>query len=127
MEIKISYSAAALHDAANFIWINNPYVVYWSSKPTSSIDVMADMKKMMIKHAELNARLVHKEILNGGVLAKDADLYDTWNSYTGTGGYYFIFSLIDSNQSEIIIGVDILVDPAIKHKDKGFITEVVDT
>ena len=121
MKINISYTLAALHEAAKFIWDNNDKVKLWPSQPKNAFDVMLDMKKMMIGGALTNARLILKE------RRLKTEFPNDWLSYTGTGGYYFLYELVsDENSNEITIGASILVDPAVSHPAAGYTTELID-
>jgi hypothetical protein len=120
MIVNISYPLAALHEASRFIWETNPYVLNWPTTPTSVFDVMSSIKSMMEKGAMDNARLIVKERF------LKINLDNEWIDYTGTGGYYIIYSLRDENETTITIDADILVDPAVGNPDKGYITEYVD-
>ena len=120
MKINILYSVAALHEAAAYIWDNNPRVPVWSPSPKSPIDIVKMIHGMMIKQALYNAKVIMKE------KRLEMELPEEWGSFVGTGGFYIAFELQDVNEEEINIGVDILVDPAIASNIKGFVTEVID-
>jgi hypothetical protein len=120
MKINISYTLAALHEAAKFIWDNNDKVKLWPSEPKNAIDVMSGIKEMMISGALTNAKLILKE------RRLKTEFPDDWLSYTGTGGYYFLYELISDDLDRITIGATILVDPAVSHPAAGYITELID-
>lgn len=67
---------------------------------------------------------------NASVILKERrmsiELNNEWLDYTGTGGYYFIYELIDSTDIEITIGVTMLVDPAVGNPNPGYVNEFVD-
>jgi len=120
MIVNIGYPVAALHEASKFIWENNPSVLKWPSAPESVFDVMSHIQETMRKGAMQNAKLLIKEKNLGVTLDRE------WLDYTGTGGYYLIFTLRDEVDEEITIDVDILVDPAVGNPNPGFATEYVD-
>jgi hypothetical protein len=121
MLVNISYSLAGLHEAARFIWENNPSVTKWPSNPESVFDVMKNIQEMMRKSAKQNADLIRKE------KELKIELNEDWVSFTGTGGYYLSYELIDSTDEEINIGAIILVDPSVGSPNPGYVTEFVDT
>jgi hypothetical protein len=120
MKLTVSYSIAGLHEAAAYIWENNPSISKWPSKPKSPIDVVKHIHNMMTDYALKNAKVIMKE------KKLKTELHDEWNTFTGTGGYYISFELHDATDEEISIGADILVDPAIGSMSKGFVTEFID-
>jgi len=120
MDINVSYPLAGLHEAAKYIWENNPSVRNWPSRPTSVFDVMHGMQEMMKETVSRNAAIIIKE------KELNTELNNEWISFTGTGGYYFSFELIDSTDDEINVGVTILVDPAVSSPDRGYVTELID-
>ena len=121
MIVNISYPCAALHEAAKFIWENNPSVEKWPSAPKSVFDVISNIQSMMKRGAMDNAKIILKERALG------TNLDNEWLTYTGTGGYYLVYTLRDSDDTEnVTIEVDILVDPAVSDPTKGFTTEFVD-
>lgn len=75
---------------------------------------------MMRRDAIKNASVILKE------KRLNVELNNEWIDYTGTGGYYFIYELIDSTDEEITVGVTILVDPAVGTPEPGYVTEFVD-
>ena len=107
MKVTVSYSLAVLHEAAAYIWENNPSITKWPSKPESAIDVVKCIHTMMTNYALKNAKVILRE------KKLKTELHDEWNTFTGTGGYYISFELHDATNDEISIGADILVDPAI--------------
>lgn len=121
MDVHITYKQASLHEAARFIWERNPAVRHWPSGPQSPVDVLDNIHQLMSKQA----------LANAGTLIKEKKLtldYSMWCDYTGTGGYYLIFSLESeptSADDNIVIHVEILVDPGVLHYDKAFDTEFV--
>jgi hypothetical protein len=120
MDIKLLYSRASLHEAAMFIWENNPRVHNWPSEPKNVFDVTTHIRDFMIKCALNNAKTLLEEKKTSSMTE------DGWTSFNGTGGYYLIFELIDHNKDEISIGVDILVNPGVNHPDSGYVTEVIE-
>jgi hypothetical protein len=120
MLVNISYPLAGLHEASRYIWDNNPSVRNWPSKPESVFDVMEGIQEMMRRDAMKNASVILKE------KRLNVELNNEWIDYTGTGGYYFIYELIDSTDEEITVGVTILVDPAVGTPEPGYVTEFVD-
>jgi hypothetical protein len=120
MLVNISYPLAGLHEASRYIWDNNPSVRNWPSKPESVFDVMEGIQEMMRRDAMKNASVILKE------KRLNVELNNEWLDYTGTGGYYFIYELIDSTDEEITVGVTILVDPAVGTPEPGYVTEFVD-
>lgn len=120
MKITLSYNLAGLHEAAQFIWLKNPFVKDWPSKPTSVLDVMDQMIEMMRRIAAKNASAVIQE------RQLKSDVKDDWVSYAGIGGYYFIYELISDTDNEINISVSVLVDPAVSHPNVDHISEVID-
>ena len=125
MKINLSFNVASLHEAARYIWNNNPSVEKWPAAPKSAIDVMKQIKDDMFRYAKYNAQLILKERRLG------TDLTNEWTTFSGTGGYYLIFNLEDDTEEHILIGVDILVDPAVGHPVSRYtmddITEVDST
>ena len=107
MKINLSYNVASLHEAARYIWDNNPSVEKWPAAPKSAIDVMKQIKDDMFRYAKYNAQLILKEKRLG------TDLTNEWATFSGTGGYYLLFTLEEDTEELILIGVDILVDPAV--------------
>jgi len=120
MNIILSYKMAALHEAARFIWENNPSVLNWPSAPKSVFDVMADIRSMMTKGAISNAKVLLDEKATGAIIEHE------WSSFNGTGGYYAVYELINQDENEINIGVDILVDPGVNHPNPGYVNEIVE-
>jgi len=120
MRVNLSYALAELHEASNYIWENNPSVKNWPSGPTSVFDVMNGMRDMMKRDALKNAALILKEKKLG------VSCDNNWVSYSGTGGYYFLYDLIYESEEEVVIGATILVDAALRNPDKGYVTEEVD-
>jgi len=120
MLVNISYPLAGLHEASRYIWDNNPSVRNWPSKPESVFDVMEGIQEMMRRDAMKNASVILKE------KRLNVELNNEWLDYTGTGGYYFIYELIDSTDEEITVGVTILVNPAVGTPEPGYVTEFVD-
>jgi hypothetical protein len=120
MLVNISYPLAGLHEASRYIWDNNPSVRNWPSKPESVFDVMEGIQEMMRRDAMKNASVILKE------KRLNVELNNEWLDYTGTGGYYFIYELINSTDEEITVGVTILVDPAVGTPEPGYVTEFVD-
>lgn len=121
MLVNISYSLAGLHEAARFIWENNPSISKWPSSPKTVFDVMSNMQEMMRRDASKNAAVILEE------KRLSVELNNEWIDYAGTGGYYFIYELISDDEPDmVIIGVTILVDPAIGSPNPGFVYEFVD-
>lgn len=120
MLVNISYSLASLHEASRFIWENNPSVRKWPSNPESVFDVMDGIQELMRKSAMKNADVIFKE------KELKVELNEDWVSFTGTGGYYISYELIDSSDEEITIGATILVDPAVGSPNPGYVTELLD-
>ncbi len=102
--MKISYDKRALNAAAEYIWNNNTVVRDWPDKPTSVKEVKHIIKTFMVEAALKNATYI-KSVKNGKTRGK-------WVSWTGTGGYFFIFSTDD----DVTIDVEILVSPNFKYK-----------
>jgi hypothetical protein len=121
MIVNISYPLAQLHETARFIWENNPSVRNWPSKPESIFDVMHGIQDMMRRDAMRNAQIIKKE------RALKVSLDAEWVTYTGTGGYYFLYELqSDDTEEDITIGATILVDLSVGHTESGYVTEFVD-
>ncbi len=121
MNVSVSYSVAALHEAAHYIWNNNPHVRVWPSAPTSPIDVADRIKEVFITSAKQNRDIIVKEKHLG------ITLRDSWNSWDGTGGFYLIYTLVQEPVDDLVeIDVVILVDPSLKTPNKGYITEIID-
>lgn len=120
MNVNISYPLAGLHEASRYIWENNPSVRNWPSKPESVFDVMKGIQEMMRSAAIKNATLILKE------KRLNVELNEEWVSFTGTGGYYLSYELINSDDEEITLGATILVDPAVGNPEPGYVTELVD-
>lgn len=120
MEIVLQYSQEQLHEAASFIWENNESVSNWPSNPKSVLDVLSHIRDSIRKIAKSNAKILVKEIETGIETSE-------WFNFTGTGGYFVIPELIEKSDSLIIIGVDILVDPAVSKKlSSTYVDEVID-
>lgn len=117
MKINLSYNVASLHEAARYIWDNNPSVEKWSSAPKSAIDVMKQIKDDMFRYAKYNAQIILKEKRLG------VNLSNEWKTFTGTGGYYLLFALEEDTEELILISIDILVDPAVGHPVPRYISE----
>ena len=117
MKVSISYSLASLHEASRFIWEHNESIPKWPDTPKSAFDVMNQIRDMMVKGALKNAEIVRKE------KTLSVKIEDEWVTFTGTGGYYVIYDLIDDTDNVIQIGIDILVDPSISHPNPGYVTE----
>jgi hypothetical protein len=121
MKIELCYNLVSLHAAASYIWDNNPAVRKWPSAPISVHDVLYLIHTDMVRYACANANTIIKE-RNTKVRMPDA-----WLSFTGTGGYYLMFDLqSDEDSKNIMIGVDILVDPGVGSPTSHFTTEVID-
>lgn len=120
MEVNISYPLEQLHATAKYIWENNPSVGNWPSEPKSVFDVMSQMVGMMHRDAISNSKIIIKE------RHLKVKLDDEWVSYTGTGGYYFLYELENEDENSITIGVTILADLAVGNKNTGYVTEFID-
>ncbi len=120
MIVNVSYPIAALHEASKFIWENNTVVTSWPSKPKDVFDVMKSIQEFVRRGALDNARIILKE------KRLKVELDNEWTSYTGTGGYYVLYELDDSTDTEITIGATILVDPSVSNPSPGYVTEFID-
>jgi hypothetical protein len=121
MIVNVSYTNAALHEAARFIWENNQSVTKWPSAPTSVFDVMTNIQETIRRGALNNAKVILKE------KQLKTELFDEWTGFIGTGGYYISYELEESGEDdEIRIGATILVDPAVSHPHPGYVVEFVD-
>jgi hypothetical protein len=121
MIVNISYPLVQLHETARFIWENNPSVRNWPSKPESIFDVMHGIRDMMRRDAMRNAQIIKKE------QKLKVNLDAEWVTYTGTGGYYFLYELrSDDTEEDITICATILVDLSVGHTESGYVTEFVD-
>lgn len=121
MIVNISYSLSQFHETARFIWENNPSVRNWPSKPESVFDVMSGIQDMMKRDAMRNAQIIKKE------RTLKVNLDTEWVTYTGTGGYYFLYELqSDDTEEDITIGATILADLSVGHSESGYVTEFVD-
>jgi hypothetical protein len=120
MIVNVSYPLAALHEAAAFIWEKNTSVTKWPSEPQNVFDVMKSIQEMIRRGAMNNAKVIIKE------KQLKVELPDEWHSFTGTGGYYISYELVDSDDEEITIGATILVDPAVSCPNPGYVTEFID-
>ena len=78
------------------------------------------IQDMMRRDALKNADVLIREKLTG------SNLSDEWCGFTGTGGFYLSYELYDMDDDEILIGVSILVDPALGSSEPTYVTEVVD-
>ncbi len=105
MNVKIRYSNPSLHEAAKFIWENNPYVKSWPDEPTSVFDVMDHIKDTINDFVKRKIKRIKDEKLYG--VSQDDNF-----TYVGTGGYYLLISE-EKDENDIIFNFEILVDPAV--------------
>lgn len=120
MDVNVSYSLAALHEASSFIWENNTSVTQWPSKPKDVFDVMKNIQEFVRRGALENSKVILKE------KRLKVDLDNEWSTYNGTGGYYVIYELDESTDTGITIGATILVDPSVSNPNRGYVTEFID-
>lgn len=120
MKVNLLYPRASLHEAALYIWNNNPSVSKWPSKPANVFEVADSIKETMIQGARRNADVLIRE--------KELKilLHDEWQSYIGTGGFYLLYDLYGQDNEEISLGCQILVDPSLGHPNPGYTQEMID-
>jgi len=122
MRLTVTYSRAALHEAARYIWDHNPSVRNWHTTPTSEIDVAKDIRAMFQRDVKRNRDVIVREKQLGKSLS---DEYTNWG---GTGGYYVIYSLVDDPKDDLVeFEAVILVDASVGNPNKGFVTEDIDS
>ena len=112
MNIMFVYSVDQLSAAATFVCENN--------KHFSSFSNVVDKIKTTV-------RLLAKE--NITMLLRERELKvstNDWNTFSGTAGFYAIMTLEDLKDDQIILTIDILVDPALG-KPKTYISEEFDS
>lgn len=124
MILNIHYKLSALHDTAQFIWDNNPSVKYWPSRPKSVLCVIDHIRQSLVTYAKKNAEVIVRERRLGVQLNSE---WTDWTDYTGTGGYYVMYSLMDEPSDEINLDIEILVDLSVARVDKGYVREFIDT
>ena len=120
MKLVVHYSIASLHEAARYIWDNNPHAPLWHNGNASEIDIVNDIREMFIRDVKKN----YEVILREKRLSKS--LESEFVHYSATGGYYILYNLWDEPTDDSIeIEVTILVDPSIG-KPEGYVAEVID-
>lgn len=103
MKIKLLWCQEQLEQATEYIFTNNQSVT------KSSKEILQSIKSTIQRLAKVNA----KQILDEKCFDACAD---TWQTFSGTMGYTVLMSLEEQTDDEIILAVDILVDPALCKK-----------
>ena len=120
MKLVVNYSISSLHEAARYIWDNNPSAPSWHNGVSSEIDIVDDIRKMFIRDVKKN----YEVILREKRLNKSLD--NEFISYSGICGYYVLYSLaVEPTDDSIEFDVSILVDPS-TGKPQGFVSEIID-
>lgn len=121
MEFSISYCQTQVEEAAKFIWENNKSVKKWPSAPKDVFDIYDIIIDYMKRDSRKNFDVILQERKTG------ENLDDRWTRYSGTGGFFIIYDLIEESDTVIRIDADVLVDPCIGKLDTVvYADEVID-
>jgi hypothetical protein len=107
---EIHYNFSQLEKAAEFIFNNNSSCCVWPSPACSAYDVRIQIEQMIRRVAAEN------------MVSPSAERDANWTTWTGTGGFFLVFTSDD----DYSIDVSIYVDPAIGTNTYRYMTEVVD-
>ena len=107
------YSTDQLAAAAQFVIENNKRI----SGFTSIVDTIKTTIRQLAK-GNITTLLKERELKINS---------NDWSSFSGTMGFYVLMSLEDENDDQIVLNIDILVDPSLGKSEKTYISEEFDS